>query len=117
MLMRWLFVVHRYLGIAVGALMVMWCVSGVVMMYVGYPALSATIRMQNLAPIEWRACCGFASSASTEDALSTDSRPIETAQVSMLAGRPVLLLGDKTHSRLLDLITGIPIDRVSSQQA
>jgi hypothetical protein len=30
-------VLHRYLGVAVGLLMVMWFVSGIVMMYVGLP--------------------------------------------------------------------------------
>ncbi len=33
--------IHRYLGIAVGALMLMWFGSGMVMMYVPYPQLSA----------------------------------------------------------------------------
>ena len=32
-----LVVLHRYLGVAVGLLMVMWFVSGIVMMYVGLP--------------------------------------------------------------------------------
>ena len=36
---RLILLLHRYLGIAVGALMVMWCLSGIVMMYVSYPAL------------------------------------------------------------------------------
>jgi hypothetical protein len=111
MLMRWLFLLHRYLGIAVGALMVMWCVSGVVMMYVGYPALDANVRIKNLAPIEWRGCCKI------PDALLTGSNPIENAQIEMLAGRPVLFLGDTTHIRLIDLITGAAIDRVPPEQA
>jgi hypothetical protein len=33
-----LVVLHRYLGVAVGLLMVMWFVSGIVMMYVGLPS-------------------------------------------------------------------------------
>jgi hypothetical protein len=32
-----LIIAHRYLGGAVGLLMVMWFVSGIVMMYVGFP--------------------------------------------------------------------------------
>ena len=46
---RLILLLHRYLGIAVGALMVMWCLSGVVMMYVSYPALGENIRLKALA--------------------------------------------------------------------
>ena len=34
-MIRWLFLLHRYLGIAVSLLMAMWCVSGVVMILRG----------------------------------------------------------------------------------
>src|SRR5271167_4261618 len=109
--MRWLFLVHRYLGIAVGALMVMWCASGVVMMYVSYPALDANVRVKNLAPIEWHGCCKISA------ALLADSSPIDDAQIEMLAGRPVLFLSDQTQFRLIDLLTGAPIDPVTPLQA
>jgi hypothetical protein len=109
--MRWLFLLHRYLGIGVGALMLMWCVSGVVMMYVSYPSLDANARIKKLPPIEWRGCCKF------PDALLADSRPIKNAQIEMLAGRPVLFLGDAPHTRPMDLIAGAAIDRVSPKQA
>jgi hypothetical protein len=36
-LWRALVIAHRYLGIAVGVLMLMWFASGMVMMYVGFP--------------------------------------------------------------------------------
>jgi len=107
--MRWLFLLHRYLGI--GVLMVMWCVSGVVMMYVSYPALDANARIKKLLPIEWRGCCKI------PDALLAGAGPIENAQIEMLVGRPVLHLRDTTHSRLVDLIAGAAIDRVSPAQA
>ena len=32
-----LVVIHRYLGVALGLLMLLWFVSGIVMMYVPYP--------------------------------------------------------------------------------
>ena len=52
-MIRALLLLHRYLGIVVGVLMLMWCVSGVVMMYVGYPALDPGVRLSRLAPIVW----------------------------------------------------------------
>lgn len=110
-MMRWLFLLHRYLGIAVGVLMVMWCVSGVVMMYVGYPALDPQVRLSRLAPLAWNDCCHI-SAAALEDA-----EPVGSIGVEMLAGRPVLRLRGAEADGLIDLISGMPIDQVSAAQA
>jgi hypothetical protein len=48
---RALVIIHRYLGVAAGALMVMWFLSGIVMMYVGFPRVTETERIQTLEPI------------------------------------------------------------------
>jgi uncharacterized iron-regulated membrane protein len=106
---RLLFLLHRYLGIAVGALMVMWCLSGVVMMYVSYPAMDESLRLKNLEVIDWSGCCRI-SDALFAQQIHGDSR------VEMLAGRPVLILSGHS-SRLIDLIAGSAIDRVSPKQA
>ncbi|MDW5444595.1 PepSY domain-containing protein [Polaromonas sp. SM01] len=45
---RWLFLLHRWLGVVLCAFFVMWFVSGVVMMYVGYPKLTEAERLQHL---------------------------------------------------------------------
>lgn len=47
-LKRWLFLVHRWLGIGICLLFAMWFVSGMVMMYVGYPKLTEAERLQHL---------------------------------------------------------------------
>jgi hypothetical protein len=96
----WLLVAHRYLGIAVGLLMVMWCLSGVVMMYVGYPELTEPVRLRHLAPLDWNVCCAL-----SDETLPGDA-PIEDAQIETLAHRPVLRLKTATSSRLIDLGTG-----------
>src|SRR5438067_1962984 len=44
-LWRALVILHRYLGIAVGLLMAVWFVSGIVMMYVGFPRLTEAERV------------------------------------------------------------------------
>jgi len=108
-MIRFLFLLHRYLGIAVGLLMAMWCLSGLVMMYVSYPAMDSSIRLRNLAPIDWSGCCKI------PDALLAEASP-GNSQVEMLAGRPVLYLPGRP-SRLIDLIAGSAIDRVSPGQA
>ena len=108
--MRLLLLVHRYLGIAVGLLVVMWCLSGVVMMYVSYPALRERARLERLAPLDWSNCCTI--SAALPAAASAGK-----AQIEMLAGRPVLYLGLASNSRPIDLLTGAAIERISAGQA
>src|SRR5216683_2175426 len=102
---------HRYLGIAVGTLMAMWCVSGVVMMYVSYPDLQENSRRHHLAPIVWSSCCKIS------DEVLADDDPVSEFQVEMLAGRPVLQLRSGRKYRLIDLVAGSVIDRVSTHQA
>ncbi len=49
---RWLILGHRYLGIAIGVVFVIWFASGVAMIYVrGMPELSGDQRLKHLAPL------------------------------------------------------------------
>jgi uncharacterized iron-regulated membrane protein len=110
--MRPLLLAHRYLGIALGALMLMWCLSGVVMMYVTYPELSRAARLRALEPIDWSGCCSVG-----DDALG-DAERVDRFQVEMLAGVPVLRLTSPSgERRLIDLTDGMAIGRVSLAQA
>lgn len=105
---RFLLLLHRYLGIAVGALMLMWCLSGVVMMYVSYPSLDEAERVLHLKPIVWSGCCKI-----------TDAQLAEAGefQVEMLAGRPVLYAVSGSMRSPIDLTTGMPVKGVSAEQA
>lgn len=47
-LMRWLYLSHRWLGIGMCLLFAMWPLSGMVMMYVGFPELTETERYAGL---------------------------------------------------------------------
>ena len=49
---RWLFILHRWLGIFTCILCAVWFVSGVVMMYVPYPGLSEHDRMVYSEPLD-----------------------------------------------------------------
>jgi uncharacterized iron-regulated membrane protein len=110
-MIRLLFLTHRYLGIGVGTLMVMWCLSGVVMMYHSYPDLDEGSRVQHLAPIMWDGCCKIA------DGDLADDDPVEDLQLEMVAGTPMLQVRSSHASRVIDLHTGRAIDRVSAAQA
>jgi hypothetical protein len=53
-MMRALILGHRYIGIATCLLFAMWFGSGVVMMCVGFPRLTAVGRFKGLAPLDLR---------------------------------------------------------------
>ncbi|TWB96031.1 PepSY-associated transmembrane protein [Bradyrhizobium macuxiense] len=50
---RWLYVVHRWIGIATCLLFAMWFISGLVMMYVAFPRLTDGERLAALPIILW----------------------------------------------------------------
>jgi len=110
-LIRWLVLTHRYLGVAVGLLMVMWCLSGIVMMYERYPSMSEARRQAALQPLEWRGCCAAGGAVDTRLA-------VRLMEVEMLAGRPVMRIaqGDGPF-RLIDLTDGTPIGKITPDTA
>ena len=83
---RTLVILHRYLGIAVGLLMLTWFLSGIVMMYVGFPQPAGTERLHGLPPVAWASCCHV------EAGILADAQPVARAQIEMLMGAPVLRL-------------------------
>lgn len=58
-MMRLLFLVHRYLGIGVGFVLLLWCLSGFVMMYVQFPELEVKARYGVAPQLDLRLCCEF----------------------------------------------------------
>ena len=77
-------ITHRYLGVVVGLLMLVWFASGIVMMYVAYPSLTDKDRLASLGPISWEACCSLSAQGFADD------DPIRAVQLQSLAGEPVL---------------------------
>jgi PepSY-associated TM region len=111
-LKRWLFLAHRYLGIVLGLLMLVWCLSGVVMMYVSYPSLAEGDRLQHLAPIDWHRCCAAIGAQLADDAI------VDRFQIEMLADRPVLRVRPQDgRSLLIDLLDGRALDGIDETQA
>src|SRR6185437_1166392 len=110
--MRWLTLIHRYLGIAIGILMAAWCLSGVVMMYVSYPGLARSERLRSLPPLDLRACC------TSLDRTLADDEQILSFQLEMLADQPVLRLRRADgRASMLDLRSGREIGPVPAQHA
>jgi len=76
--LRALFWTHRWTGVVLALLMVVWALSGIVMMYVAYPETSREERLAGLAPLDFSHCCKAGLPALT------------SGSVEMLEGAPVL---------------------------
>jgi hypothetical protein len=109
--MRLILIVHRYLGVGVGLVMVLWCLSGFVMMYQGYPKLDGADRLRGLAPLRF-APAGIRAPDLADDAEAAGFR------VEMMGDRPVLrLVQGAGRRRLFDLTTGRAIDGIDTAAA
>lgn len=91
---------------------VLWCLSGIVMMYVPYPRLTEARRVRGLPTIDWRGCCALPNGA------GSGTRNVAGFRVEMLGSRPALALRLIDGSlRLFDLVTGSSIDPVPVAEA
>ena len=97
-MIRLLFFIHRYLGIAVGAVITLWCLSGFVMMYEQYPQLDDTERLAGLEPLNLAECCRLPADVSNID--------IDGFRLEMMGGTPVLRLMDGRLQHVIDLRGG-----------
>lgn len=107
---RALFLVHRYVGLVMGLLMAAWCLSGVVMMYMGYPALAPADRIAALEPLSF-------SDGRTIDPAKTSLTgiPIDSFEIEMLKGDPVLRLYDSFGPvAIVNLVTGRVLTEISA---
>jgi len=109
---RWLVLTHRYLGIGVGWLMLLWCLSGIVMIYSPFPRAEENRRVRSLAPLDWTRISpsklgGFGG-----------REGFSRFQLEMLADRAVLRLwAGEEPVRLTDAGTGLAIAHVSEDEA
>jgi len=98
-------VTHRYVGIVMGLLMLVWFLSGVVMLFVHWPEVTDEERAAGLPPIAWSQCCNF---GDVQEVLQ-----VQSASVEDLAGRPVL----RFDGQALDLASGQPVHHLASDAA
>ena len=109
---RYLYLWHRWSGIALCLFMALWFVSGVVMLYVGYPKLTPAEHLAGLPPLSAKNCCV---SLETALAASGESAPPQSAKLTSVANEPRYLLGFPGKAQVaVDARTGqiiAPIDR------
>ncbi|RYF75539.1 MAG: PepSY domain-containing protein [Comamonadaceae bacterium] len=87
---RWLFLTHRWLGVLLCVFFALWFVSGMVMMYVGYPKLTQAERLQHLPPLGNGT--GLLGPRQALDAAQVDGPLRELRLTAGRAGQPVYLV-------------------------
>ncbi|WP_417765887.1 PepSY domain-containing protein [Spongiibacter tropicus] len=90
-LKRWLYLLHRWTGVALCLLFAMWFFSGVVMMYVGFPSLTQAERLAALPPLD--ADTITAGPRALLDRSSPEA--LQQLKLSSVAGRPAYLLQNR----------------------
>lgn len=104
---RFVYLLHRWSGIGFSLLILPWVVSGVVMLFIGYPKLLPQERLQALPVLEAPACC-----VPVEAALAHSKAAAQVQEITLtsIGGQPryrlreadgTLLLVDATSGRLL----------------
>jgi len=83
-MLRSILFLHRWLGIVVGLVMTIWCLSGFVMMYSPYPSLTSQEQLRGLAPLQ------LPPAQALQRAGPLPDTAISAARVEMAAGRPIL---------------------------
>lgn len=109
---RILIILHRYLGIAIGIVLLLWCLTGFVMMYVQYPELNAQQQRQILPTIQLGQCCRM------PEAGYMDRESVDYFSIEMVADIPVIRLGWYLHDDIaIDLNKGQWLDRITENHA
>ncbi|MBN9247375.1 MAG: PepSY domain-containing protein, partial [Hyphomicrobium sp.] len=112
--LRWLSFLHRWLGVAACLLCVMWFVSGLVMMYVPYPAWTDADRLATLAPLD--ASRITVTPGKAFETANVPGRPI-IFRLEMWGSEPVYRVGGFTKSVAISALDGHVIDTVSVDEA
>lgn len=112
---RYFYLWHRWLGIGLCLLMALWFVSGMVMLYVGYPKLTPAEHLTHLPELPARDCC--IDLAQVFAASGRDDAP-QSLRLSSAEGRPRYLLGYADGSGVtLDALDGRRIEAVDEAGA
>lgn len=112
---RFLYLLHRWAGIALCAVMALWFLSGMVMLYVGYPKLTPAEQLQGLPALDGQGCCVPLAQALQASGLEGASQ----WRLSSVAGQPCYIFSDARGKRLVavDARSGQRISDVSADQA
>src|SRR5438128_828715 len=109
---RFLLVCHRWLGVALCALFLMWFSSGIVMMYWDFQSVSAQDRLDRSAPLD--AASIHLSPAEAYARLNTAQSPSQV-HLNVFDGRPVYRFRSGRDEKVVYSDTGEERTQVSSE--
>ncbi|HET7607678.1 MAG TPA: PepSY domain-containing protein, partial [Gammaproteobacteria bacterium] len=110
---RALILTHRYLGIPLSVLFVLWFVTGIAMIYVGgMPTLSAQTRLAHLPPLDL-AAVRYTPAEAAERAASGFGR----VALTTVLGRPAYRFASAYGSATVFADTGEPLDEIDVDTA
>ncbi|WP_397475120.1 PepSY domain-containing protein [Pusillimonas sp.] len=98
---RLVYLTHRWTGIAGCLLMLIWFVSGIVMLYVGYPKLTPWERLAALPELDARGCCVW-----LHDAVGDPAGMPDAVVLTSIAGAPAYVVKAGGELRVYDGGTG-----------
>ncbi len=114
-MLRWLIIGHRWLGIATCLLFALWFLSGLVMMYVAFPALTAKERLSLQERIDWSRVA--ITPERVLHGLALGSFPREL-RLDMMAGEPVYRVQPVDAPRLtVSAVDGRVVQNVDATEA
>lgn len=112
---RWLIFSHRWLAIATCLLFVAWFASGLVMMYVPFPALTDAERLAHLERIDWRAVKVLPQQALELAGVHEFPREL---RLEMAGGEPVWRIRERSGWHVsLSARDGQPMTEIGTEEA
>ena len=115
---RIVYLVHRWTGIAMCALVALWFVSGVVMLFVGYPKLAPAERLAALPPLAAGVTTEPAQALAASRAAGANVAAVSTITLTAIGGRPhYQLLAQDGRTTQVDAITGALAHQPDAQAA
>ena len=113
---RALVFVHRWLGITGGLLFIAWFMSGIVMIYVRMPEVSAHDRRAARAPVDFSSARVAPGDAIRQLHDRPDERPADV-WLAMLDSRPVYRVSSRGRITTIFADTGLPLGSLTVEQA
>lgn len=118
---RWLYLTHRWLGVLLCLLMAPWFLSGMVMMYVGYPKLTDQERWAGLPALPDEGCCVALADALRASGLAEGARSAAVGpawRLTSVAGVPTYVFADGARAVVaVNAVTGERVTQVDPERA
>src|SRR4249920_2638358 len=79
---------HRWFGIAIGIMFVVWFISGIILVYYGMPHLTAGERLMRMSPLDLSTVAVAPAKAAADAGMTGKNAPTRL-RIAMLGNRPV----------------------------